>query len=91
MARRADVLEERLEERAVLEDLHRVAADRHPEADAGEGGDERVERLVGLELEVRVLVALDGPDRHAEEHDGGEQDEDEPMHRPTVTTGRLHR
>jgi len=86
----ADVFEQGIEEGAVLEDLGRVAGDRHAERHAGDGRQQLVDRQVALELQVRVLVPLDRPDGEAEDGDGGEQDGNDRIHRIESTNRMSH-
>jgi hypothetical protein len=89
-----DVGEHGVVERAVLVDLSGVAADRHAERHSRYRGHEVLDRLARFELQVRVLVALDRPDREAEHCDRDKQRDVDPGHTgdaslPVAATGRM--
>lgn len=75
--RRADVFEHDIEERAVLQQLDRIAFDRHAQRKAGKRGDQLLERQLRAHVEVRVMVPLDRPDGEAEQRNDGEQQPDQ--------------
>jgi hypothetical protein len=79
--RRPDVADQRFEERAVLEDFHGVAWHGHAERHARKRCDQLVEGRVGVELEVRILVPLDGPDGDSEQGNRRQQHRNDEIHR----------
>jgi hypothetical protein len=79
--RGGDVVEQRVEERPVLDDLHAVARYGRAERESRQRSNELLERAVRLDLEVGVAVSRDRPyDEEEKQDDRDQQDENDARH-----------
>jgi hypothetical protein len=87
----ADLLDQHLEERAVLEHLDRIAGDRRRQGKAGERGHQLVDRLVALDVQIGIAMPLDRPDDQRQDDDEDEEQrrEDRREHRAIVVASAL--
>ena len=73
-----DVFHEHIEKGAVLEHLDRVARDRRAKRQTGERRNQLVDRVITLDVQVGIPMALDRPDDERERYDeGGAQRQEE--------------
>ena len=73
--RRCDLVDEHIEEGAILENLDAIAFHGRAEGKTGKRGDQIVDRCIGIDVQIGIAVTPDRPDDQHEEDDDANDDE----------------